>query len=226
MYGYELIEKLTDEGNHEVELAGMSVPNCHTHTVKSLAGFLEALAGLGEQAAGATVELVIPHAVYDDGTGDNVTDLTNVEALRANYRDFDLSWHRYAHSRCLSVVVYNGAGDGLGTEVSDPLAEDIETLYEYGYLDDSDARVTVEERLIKENWESWIRHDLRLPEPAEEALNRLSEEEARAVYLAALEELTKPGNWYPEFDGDSLRVDLERLAQLMTARLETAAAEV
>jgi hypothetical protein len=226
MYGYELIEKLTDEGMYAVELAGLSWPNSHTHTVKSLGDFLECLAGLGEKATGATVELVIPHAVYDDRTGDDATDLTNVEALRTNHDESELSRHSWAHSCCLAVVVYDGAGDGLGTEVSDSLADDIETLYEYGYLDDSDARNTVEQRLTEENWDNWIRHDLRLPQPATEALLQLTDEQARAVFFAALEEMSELDNWYPEFDGDSLRVDLERLAQLMTIRLETAGIKV
>ena len=216
MYGYELIEKLTDKGR-EVELVGL---RADITTMKGLGEFLEWVADKGEDAAKLTVELLLPNTIHDDSSGDEFLDLINVESLRTDYEG-DLSSYGLLMSRALTVTVYDGPGAGLGTKVSDVLADDIATLFENGYLDDGDARATVEEKLIDEDWDDWIRYDVPLNANARNLLDELTTDKAKAVYFHALEEMAELDNWTPEFEGDSLLINLERLAELMTIHLET-----
>lgn len=216
MWGYELIELVT-AARRPVEISGVYRSGT-PYIAKTLGDFLAHIARLGASATQATIGMVIPHTIHADVTGDNFRDLCNVESLESHHRD-KLSHHDRLRSRSLAVVVYAGGFDGLGIKIDDGLAEDIERLCILGRLDDDAARVKVEDRLIRENWGSWIRDEIPLASQARAQLDALTADGEISAYIEALDRHREHDGWAPTFDGDALCVDLTRLAAHLTHQL-------
>ncbi|MFE5290187.1 hypothetical protein ACFRAQ_34910 [Nocardia sp. NPDC056611] len=239
MYGYQFIAELADHVHDGMQFHLSSGGGSVHYRYEPLFGwdavakkygvadgddFLEAIAYMDSDARQIKVYVEIPNTVHDDRTGQgSITNEVNARYMSESYQTERIST---LHSASLYVLVFDGPGDALGTEVDQALADDVYRLIETGYIDDSDTRAEIEEETIDHDWDSFVRGECvdKLSDAAVEIWWDATVEQESALFHAALGQFYE--NDHPEFEGDSWSVDHDAFAKVLESVIVASVAKV
>lgn len=128
---------------------------------RTWAGMMGSHNEVDESSEGFQPLLEVPHVGRGDYTNHSIYDRSNMEYLLKHYPDTFITIGYSSHDgQALALP--------MDAEITEDLWELIEKLDEYGEPLDSDECSQLEQRVIEEDWSSWLESDLR--SEVEEAL--------------------------------------------------------
>lgn len=205
--------------NHLYAFSSGHICSADDNYSERVAAFLDAIDGCN------SLEMLITNTATDSRLSDgaDVLSMTAHRYLTETYGDTDgtadyLSHRDFSYARYSTVYLIS---DGHNVPVSSALADDIVTLFEHGYIDDSDTRHAIEMELIADAWQSWVLPDMwtDLPDYVQEFLSN-TDDDNMSVYLHALESLNADTCGMPEFEGSTPIIDTDALAPYVIGRVD------